>query len=182
VKVTRWLPALLLLSAAAASLSLAADNQPAALRQFLVSFEDATSRFINGDAAAWKRLASHRDDVTIMGAWGAYEKSWREADARYDWAAARFRESGAKVNVEYLASEQSGDLAYTVAIERSTVRLVDQSKPAPMALRVTHVFRKEDGNWKLVHRHADPIIGKTAPSATLQTEGDPLGHTRSSGR
>ena len=37
-----------------------------------------------------------------------------------------------------------------------------------MALRVTHVFRKEDGAWKLVHRQADPLIDKTAPATVLQ--------------
>jgi hypothetical protein len=35
-------------------------------------------------------------------------------------------------------------------------------------LRVTHIFRKEDGAWKLVHRPADSLIDKTAPDAILQ--------------
>lgn len=138
------------------------------LQSFLPKFEEGISRFINGDPTLWKQNASRRDDVTIMGAWGAYEKGWKEAGPRYDWAAARFRESGAKVKVEYLSSGVSGDLAYTVAVERSEARLVDQDKPAPMALRVTLIFRKEDGVWKLVHRHADPLIDKTAPAAVLQ--------------
>ena len=94
------------------------------------------------------------------------------AGPRYDWAATRFRESGAKVKVEYLSSDVSGDLAYTVAIERSEVRLSDQDKPATMALRVTHVMRKENGVWKLVHRHADPITVKTAPATVLQRSGN----------
>jgi ketosteroid isomerase-like protein len=137
-------------------------------RAFLPQFEAGLTRFINGDPALWKQNASRRDDVTIMGAWGAYEKGWNEASARYDWAAARFKETGAKVNVEYLSSGVSGDLAYTVTIERSEVRLADQSAQAAMPLRVTHIFRKEDGVWKLAHRHADPLIGKTPPAAVLQ--------------
>jgi ketosteroid isomerase-like protein len=32
---------------------------------------------------------------------------------------------------------------------------------------VTHVFRKKGGTWKLMHRHADPLIAKTAPAATF---------------
>jgi len=75
---------------------------------------------------------------------------------------------GATVQVEYLACAVSGDLADTVAIERSEVRLVDQNKPAAMALHVTHIFRKEDGAWKLVLRHADPLMGKAAPATVLQ--------------
>jgi ketosteroid isomerase-like protein len=138
------------------------------LQSFLSQFEEGTSGFINGDPTLWKQNASQRDDAMIMGAWGAYEKGWAEVGPRYDWAAARFKESGAKVQVEYLASAVSGELAYTVAIERSEVRLVDQDKPVPMALRVTHIFRKEDGAWKLMLRHADPLMDKTAPVTVLQ--------------
>lgn len=144
----------------------ATDDQ--SLQSFLSRFEEGTSGFINGDPILWKQNASQRDDAMIMGAWGAYEKGWAEVGPRYDWAAARFKESGAKVQVEYLASAISGELAYTVAIERSEVRLVDQDKPVPMALRVTHIFRKEEGAWKLVLRHADPLLGKTAPATVLQ--------------
>jgi ketosteroid isomerase-like protein len=82
--------------------------------------------------------------------------------------AAALRRQRARLTVEYLSSFVSGDLACTVAIERSTVRLADQAAPAPMNLRVTHVFRREDGQWKLVHRHADPLLETTTPGSVLQ--------------
>jgi hypothetical protein len=88
-------------------------------RAFLSSFERGIDDFINGDPALWKRNASRRDDAMIMGAWGAYEKGWQEVDARYDWAAARFEKSGAKAQFEYLSCAVSGNLGYSVAIERS---------------------------------------------------------------
>jgi ketosteroid isomerase-like protein len=96
------------------------------------------------------------------------EKGWTEVNPRYDWAAARFRDIGARAQIEYISSAASGDLAYTVAIERSEAMVAGQDKPATMVLRVTHVFRKENGDWKLVHRHADPLVDKTAPAAVLQ--------------
>jgi ketosteroid isomerase-like protein len=146
--------------------------QPAAteesFHQFLTSFEEGTNRFINGDPTLWKANASQGDDATIMGAWGAYEQGWDEVGPRYDWAAARFRESGAKLDIEYLALGVSGDLAYTIANERSEALIVGQDKPAPMALRVTHLFRMENGAWKLIHRHADPLMEKTAPNTVLK--------------
>jgi ketosteroid isomerase-like protein len=37
-----------------------------------------------------------------------------------------------------------------------------------MSLGVTHLFRKEQGEWKLLHRHADPLMSKTAPAAVLR--------------
>jgi ketosteroid isomerase-like protein len=147
-----------------------AQDVDSSFQEFLPKFEEGTSGFINGDLTLWLENASRSDDATIMGGWGAYEKRWDEVGPRYDWAAARFLESGAKVEVEYLASYVSGDLAYTVAIERSEALIVGQDKPAPLELRVTHIFRKENGVWKLLHRHADPLMEKTAPAAVLQSE------------
>ena len=140
------------------------------LHEFLQVFEDGISGFLNGDAARWKAIASHRDDVTIMGAWGAAEQGWAEASPRYDWAAARFQPSGARVRIQYLAIGEHGDFGYTVAIERSSVRVIGADDPAPMALRVTHLFRKENGAWRMIHRHADPLMSRTAPADTLQSE------------
>ena len=55
---------------------------------------------------------------------------------------------------ELLVSNVSGDLAYTVAIERYTASR-EGRPPAPTELRATHVYRRENGHWKAVHRHAD---------------------------
>ena len=157
--------ALLVAKAAASDRSIVQDPS---LRQFLESFEEGTRRFINGDTALWMDNVSRRDDAMIMGAWGAHEKGWPEVQARYQWAGARFRDSTAKLTVEYLTSVQSGELAFTTAIERSEVKVAGQDKAAAMALRVTHIFRKEDGAWKLVLRHADPLVAKTAPESVLE--------------
>ena len=54
------------------------------------------------------------------------------------------------------------------ASERSAVRLADTPATAPMTLRVTYVFRKEDGRWKLLHRHADPLVETTARGFVLE--------------
>jgi ketosteroid isomerase-like protein len=144
------------------------ETAESSFRTFLSQFEQGTSRFINGDPALWKQHASRRDDVTLMGGWGTYERGWKDVGARYDWAATRFQDSGAKVDVEYVSTGVSGDLAYTVSIERSVARLADQAASAPMVLRVTHLFRREAGNWTLIHRHADPLVDTTAPATVLQ--------------
>ena len=58
------------------------------------------------------------------------------------------------VDLEHLVIASSGDLAYTVGFERSHVS-IDGGAPGDMTLRVTHIYRRIDGDWKLVHRHAD---------------------------
>jgi ketosteroid isomerase-like protein len=145
-----------------------AASEDESFKAFLPRFEQGITDFINGDPTLWKQNVSQRDESIIIGGWGAYEKGWNDISTRYDWAAARFRKSGAKVVPEYLVTVVGGDTAYTVTIERSVVHLVGQDKPAPMVLRVTHIFRKEPTGWKLVLRHADPLMEKTVPASVLQ--------------
>ena len=99
----------MLVGTAAQSQAPAPATEDPSLSAFLARFEDGVSRFLNGDPAAWKQHASGRDDVTVMGAWGAYERGWREAGPRYDWAAARFRDSGAPVLVSSLLPPNTRD-------------------------------------------------------------------------
>jgi ketosteroid isomerase-like protein len=134
-----------------------------AFRAFLRQWEGAQSRFINGDPTLWKQNASHRVDVTILGAFGGYgEKGWEAVGARYDWASSQYNDGGATMQVEYLNVGVSGDLAFTVAIERQKGARVGDQQPTQRALRATQIFRKEAGAWKLVHRHADPLVEKRA--------------------
>lgn len=60
-----------------------------------------------------------------------------------------------------LAVGASGDLAYMVAFEHTTVS-VNGSPSLPYTLRATTVFRREDREWKVVHRHADPMASENA--------------------
>lgn len=135
---------------------------------FLRRWEDAQSRFLNGDPTLWKQNSSQEEDATIFGAFGGHEKGWKEVGPRYDWAASQYKQSGARKQVEYLNIDVSGDLAFTVSIERDAVQIGNQTKPEARALRVTQVFRRESGAWKLLHRHADPLMEKRAPSAAPQ--------------
>jgi ketosteroid isomerase-like protein len=146
--------------------SVAGDSS---LQAFLPQWERAQSRFINGDPTLWKQNASHRDDATIFGAFGGHEKGWNEVGPRNDWASSHFKDSRAKQRIEYLNVGASGDIGFTVAIERQEqVRMGNQDKPAPRTLRVTQIFRREDGVWKLLHRHADPLVERKSPSTPPQ--------------
>ena len=144
-----------------------ATTVDSSFRAFLPEWEKAQSRFINGDPTLWKRHASHRDDVTILGGFGGYgEKGWDAVGERYEWASSQYKGGGAKMKVEYLSIIVSGDLAFTVGVERQEgARVGDQQNPGRRALRATQIFRRENGAWKLLHRHADPLLEKQVPSA-----------------
>jgi ketosteroid isomerase-like protein len=51
----------------------------------------------------------------------------------------------------------SDSIAYWVGFMRGEARMRGQADAIPMNLRVTEVFRREDGEWKMVHRHADGL-------------------------
>jgi hypothetical protein len=97
---------------------------------------------------------------------GAYERGWEQVGSRLDWAAARFR--GGTLTYERLAQGMSGDLAYTVWLEKNVARVVGQGERGPVVLRVTHLYRREEGSWKVIHRHANAIIEKIEATAVLQ--------------
>ncbi len=126
----------------------------------------ANQHFFAGDPAPYKACWSHTDDVTIFGGWGAYEQGWEQVGPRLDWAAARFR--GGHGAIEPLVLGMSGDLAFMVYIERSEVRVAGRDELSPIALRVTHIFRREEGAWKVIHRHADAVMERIEATAVLQ--------------
>ena len=57
---------------------------------------------------------------------------------------------------EVVAADVGEDFAYLLAIERTTASVAG-SEPTPYMLRSTTIFRRENDEWKIVHRHADPI-------------------------
>ena len=126
----------------------------------------ALDRLVDGDPEPFKALYSHEPDVTVFGGFGAYERGWEQVSQNVEFAASRFR--GGHLEIEPLASGVSGDLAYTVWIERGSVLVEGRNEPGSLVVRVTHIFRREDGDWKLVHRHGDPIVEKTDATAVLQ--------------
>jgi ketosteroid isomerase-like protein len=60
------------------------------------------------------------------------------------------------------------ELAYLVRVERAKAKIGGREEIAPIALRVTMIFRPEDGTWKVVHRHADPITTAQPAESVLQ--------------
>jgi ketosteroid isomerase-like protein len=105
----------------------------------------------NGDVAPRLAIWSRDEPVTLLGA--VYTATgWPDVSSAFRRVAASFRDCIAYER-EVVAAGVSGDLAYTVAYERSTGTM--RGEPNTHTLRVTHVYRREDGAWRVVHRHAD---------------------------
>jgi len=99
-------------------------------------------------ASTW----SQRDPVTLFGGGVVLRRGWDEVSAVFRWLAGRLTALRA-YDFELVAAGASGDLAYTVGFEHKT--LVADGVESTYTLRVTHVYRREDGEWRIVHRHGD---------------------------
>jgi ketosteroid isomerase-like protein len=130
------------------------------IQQTIAKYRLAQEEFEKGNPQPFKDICSHADDVTILGGFGGFEKGWNaQVEKRYDWASARFKGGESqRHDVENISLVVTPELAYSVDIERTRFRAANAQEARSMALRVTSIFRLEDGDWKLVHRHADPLV------------------------
>lgn len=126
------------------------------LADLIKSTAEAASAIIRGDIRRYLSLIRHADDFTLMPPYGGGPVRGFDASDEHIAAMERFFQSG-EAEVEVVASYASGDLAVLVAIERQHAEvggLPDQD----WSLRVTLVFRREGDEWRLLHRHADPLV------------------------
>jgi ketosteroid isomerase-like protein len=135
----------------------------------LTTFADMLSReqsaetaIYLGDPEPFKALWSRGDDVSLFGAFGPCKKGWHQVGKTVDWVASRYREG--VVTSEYEVVYQGADLAYTVGYEIGDVVLDGAPTMTHQKLRVTQIYRREDGQWHLVHRHGDFAPADQSPS------------------
>jgi ketosteroid isomerase-like protein len=135
--------------------------------QVIEPYHLALGKIINGDPEGYKQLYSHRDDVTLANPFGPPARGWEQVGATLERAASQFRD-GEIVSFENVAKYVTAELAYIVEIERSRTKIGGGEDLSPVALRVTTIFRPEDGTWKVVHRHADPITTAQPAESVIQ--------------
>jgi ketosteroid isomerase-like protein len=125
----------------------------------------ALDQFVKGDPEPMKGMFSHREDVSLANPLGPPARGWVEVEATMDRAASNFQD-GAMIDFEDVAKHATPELACTVWLERQQARIGGRQDMSTFVLRVTMLYRPEDGTWKVVHRHADPI-STPRPAETL---------------
>jgi ketosteroid isomerase-like protein len=75
---------------------------------------------------------------------------------------------GEIVAFETIEKHATAEFAYVVRVERAKAKVGGSEDIAPIALRVTLIFRPEDSTWKIVHRHADPITTPQPAGSVIQ--------------
>jgi hypothetical protein len=121
---------------------------------FLARVDAAQLELQNGRPAAFKALWSKADEVTLSGGFGGtIEKGWPAISSRLDWVATRF--SNGTNRIERIVTHASGELGYVIQAEHLQYRVPGDASDSTREYRVTMIFRRQAGEWRIVHRQAD---------------------------
>jgi ketosteroid isomerase-like protein len=114
---------------------------------------DAEEALHNGDAAPRLAIWSNNDPVTVFGAWKS-ANGQAEVTGLFRHLETRFSDCRS-YSYELVAADVIGDMAYTVGYEHTQASV--GGEPRSYTLRATQIYRREDGEWKVVHRHGDEV-------------------------
>ena len=115
--------------------------------------KDAEIALHNGDAGPRRAIWSTRDPVTVLGAWKSAAGQHEVAEL-FDQLEGTFSDCTSYFH-EVVAADVVGDMAYTVGYEHTQATV--NGVPRSYTLRATQIYRREDGEWKVSHRHADTV-------------------------
>lgn len=117
---------------------------------------DANSALMRGDLDGYLALITHTDDFTLMSPFGGTPTRGSQLTGERLAALGRFFRNG-KADLEVVQAYGAADMVVLAVIERQRVE-VGGLPEQDWSLRVTLVFRREGSDWRLVHRHADPLV------------------------
>lgn len=130
-------------------------------------YHQALDDIVKGNPEGYKRVYSHRDDVTLANPFGPAVRGWEHVAQTLERAASNYRD-GEATGFERIATCITPELAYIVEVERCQSKVGGRDDLTPIAVRVTSIFRPEGGTWKVVHRHADPITAPRPAESVIQ--------------
>lgn len=142
---------------------MSAENE---VREASKKFYAALTRMLNGDAGPLADIWSHSATVTTMHPIGGREVGWDEV--RKSWEQVAQLASGGEGKLSDQVIQVAGDAAYELGVERGQVTLAGQQ--VTIEHRVTNIYRRESGAWKVVHHHTDVSPAMLDVLARLKAE------------
>ena len=135
--------------------------------ELIEQYQLALDEFMKGNPKPVQKLFSHRDDASLANPYNPPVRGWKRI-AEVTEHAASLRRDGEATGFEIVSKYATPELAYVVQIERLKAKVGAREDITPYSLRSTMIFRLEDGTWKVVHRHADPITTSQPAESVIQ--------------
>ena len=135
--------------------------------EVLEQFQVAGNEFMKGNPEHVQNRFSHREDVSLANPFGPPVRGWKQVAQAQERGASNYRD-GEIYDFEIVAKYVTPELACIVWVERTNAKVGGREDVTPCNLRVTMVLRPEDGTWKVVHRHADPITSPQPAESVIQ--------------
>lgn len=135
--------------------------------EVMAEAHSALDSIVKGDPNGYKALFSKAEDITLGNPFGGFARGKDAVYEQLERAASYYRD-GEMVSVETVIHSVGADLAYTVEVERVRSKVGGRDESSDVAVRVTCVYRLEPEGWKLVHRHADPLVERQTAESVIQ--------------
>lgn len=127
----------------------------------------AGDAIMKGNHEGYAEPYSQRDDVTLGNPFGPFARGYENILRTLQGAASHYRD-GEAIGFERVSEHVTPELACFVEVERYRAKVGGRDEITPVSARVTSIFRKEEGVWRLVHRHADPITSPRPAESAIQ--------------
>ena len=155
----KWLPGagvmlLALVGLMHAQAAPGSDEDKKAVTEAAERFYAALNAMFTGNLEPMKAVWSHADDVTYMGPGGGFRVGWAQVLA--DWEEQAAMKLGGKVTPRDMRITVGRDLAFVSNVEIGD-NVGPQGEPLRVEIRATNLFRKENGQWKMIGHHTDTL-------------------------
>jgi len=140
---------------------------------------EAEEALVRGDVGPRLQMWSHNDPVSLFAAVGRSKSGWNELDPAFHAVASRLV-GGHDVSYEIMAFDVTDEMAWTAGFVHFTVS-IDGGPLTRYTLRITHVYRREAGEWKVVHEHSNSSQPPDPPRQLPNCQGTVIERTRSRG-
>jgi ketosteroid isomerase-like protein len=141
---------------------------PTGLETVMEHYHQGLHELVNGNCDSLKPMWSEKEDVSLGNPFGPFVTGRQHVISTMERATSHYKD-GEVVAFEEVAKHQTPDLAFVVEVERYKAKIGGGHDVVPVNLRVTTIFRPEDGSWKILHRHADPITTPQTVESVIGT-------------